>query len=77
MLRWRRDLRMVVRRRVELDPVARRAASDRGREDLVHRAERAVPAMASLAVQSPRGPMEQRARMGSSGRWAGGGMTSL
>ena len=81
MLRWRRGLRMVVRRRVELGLVVCRAGLDRdrdwGRVDLVHRAGRAVPIVAGMAVQSRREPMGQRARMGNSGRWAGGGMTSL
>jgi hypothetical protein len=77
MLRWRRGLRMVVRLRVEQDLEVRRARPDRDRRDLVHRAGRAVPIVADLAVRSHREPMEQPARVGSSGRWAGGGMTSL
>ena len=81
MLRWRRGLRMVVRRRVELDLEVCRAGpeldQDLGRVDLVLRAERAVPIVAGLAARSRREPMGQRARMGNSGRWAGGGMISL
>ena len=66
MLRWRRGLRMVVRRRVELDLVVCRGGP-----------ERVVPIVADLAARRPREQMGQRAQMGNSGRWAGGGMTSL
>ncbi len=84
MLRWRRGLHTGVRLRVVLD-LEGRAGQDRGQDrdqdrdrgDLEHRVVRAVPIMADLAVRNLREPMGQRARMGSSGRWAGGGMTSL
>ena len=70
---------MEVRLRVGLDLEVRRVGLDLvvRWEDLDHRAERAVPIVAGLAVRSRREPVEQRARMGNSGRWAGGGMTSL